>query len=400
MRTIVLSDISAAMSTWAGSTALTAVGTVTTGTWNGTKIADSYINSASTWNGKQTAYTILTTFGSLTNASGFLKNDGSGTLSYANPVTSVGLSLPSIFTVSGSPVTTTGALTATFASQTANTFLAAPNGSAGVPTMRSIAAADIGPNTVTSAANCNPNTDNLIPNPNSEQAAPAGGWPAGACEAVGLHAGWAYAGNNCRAFYPPDSTYGYIVPSPKIPCVAGDPFYFEAQTAVDPIAGASRQLLIDWFDASGTWISNTTSTARSSDGWCGSGAASYTKQSVAGVAPTGAAFAQFTLGATGGNSATAAAFDNLYARRMADASLIVDNAIIPSKVDASTWASPGAIGSTSPNTGKFTSISSPIAFLSNTSAPSTPSGGGYLYVESGALKYKGSSGTVTVLGPA
>lgn len=39
-------------------------------------------------------------------------------------------------------------------------------------------------------------------------------------------------------------------------------------------------------------------------------------------------------------------------------------------------------------------------FLSNQSAPATPSGGGVLYVESGALKYKGSSGTVTTVGNA
>ena len=58
-------------------------------------------------------------------------------------VTSVGLSLPSIFTVSGSPVTTSGTLSATLASQTANTIFAAPNGSAGAPTFRSLVAADI-----------------------------------------------------------------------------------------------------------------------------------------------------------------------------------------------------------------------------------------------------------------
>lgn len=58
-------------------------------------------------------------------------------------VTSVGLSLPAIFTVSGSPVTTTGTLTATLASQTANYFFAAPNGSAGAPTFRAIVAADV-----------------------------------------------------------------------------------------------------------------------------------------------------------------------------------------------------------------------------------------------------------------
>lgn len=39
-------------------------------------------------------------------------------------------------------------------------------------------------------------------------------------------------------------------------------------------------------------------------------------------------------------------------------------------------------------------------FLANTSAPSTPTGGGYLFVESGALKYKGSSGTVTTIAAA
>lgn len=58
-------------------------------------------------------------------------------------VTSVGLSLPAIFTVSGSPVTTTGTLTAVLASQTANYFFAAPDGLAGAPTFRAIVAADV-----------------------------------------------------------------------------------------------------------------------------------------------------------------------------------------------------------------------------------------------------------------
>jgi fructose-specific component phosphotransferase system IIB-like protein len=39
-------------------------------------------------------------------------------------------------------------------------------------------------------------------------------------------------------------------------------------------------------------------------------------------------------------------------------------------------------------------------FIGNQSAPGTPTGGGYLYVESGALKYKGSSGTVTTIAAA
>lgn len=40
-------------------------------------------------------------------------------------------------------------------------------------------------------------------------------------------------------------------------------------------------------------------------------------------------------------------------------------------------------------------------FLKNVAAaPATPTGGGVMYVEAGALKYKGSSGTITVLGVA
>jgi len=62
---------------------------------------------------------------------------GSGT------VTSVGLSLPSEFSITGSPVTTSGTLTGAWASQTANLVFASPNGSSGVPTFRALAAADI-----------------------------------------------------------------------------------------------------------------------------------------------------------------------------------------------------------------------------------------------------------------
>jgi hypothetical protein len=59
-------------------------------------------------------------------------------------VTSVGLSLPAMFTVSGSPVTTTGTLTAVLATQVTKTFLAGPtSGADAVPTFRVLAAADI-----------------------------------------------------------------------------------------------------------------------------------------------------------------------------------------------------------------------------------------------------------------
>ena len=58
-------------------------------------------------------------------------------------VTSVGLSLPNIFSVSGSPVTTSGTLTGTLATQTTNKVFAAPNGSTGTPTFRVLVADDL-----------------------------------------------------------------------------------------------------------------------------------------------------------------------------------------------------------------------------------------------------------------
>lgn len=58
-------------------------------------------------------------------------------------VTSVGVALPNIFTVTGSPVTTSGTITATLASQTAKFVLAAPNAANGVPTFRALVASDI-----------------------------------------------------------------------------------------------------------------------------------------------------------------------------------------------------------------------------------------------------------------
>jgi hypothetical protein len=59
-------------------------------------------------------------------------------------VTSVALLLPSIFTVSGSPVTTTGTLTGSLANQTANTIFAGPTtGVPGTPSFRTMVANDV-----------------------------------------------------------------------------------------------------------------------------------------------------------------------------------------------------------------------------------------------------------------
>jgi hypothetical protein len=59
-------------------------------------------------------------------------------------VTSVGLAMPNIFSVSGSPVTGAGTLTSALATQAANLVFAGPTtGSANTPTFRSLVAADI-----------------------------------------------------------------------------------------------------------------------------------------------------------------------------------------------------------------------------------------------------------------
>jgi len=46
-----------ALSSWVGTSNITTLGTIGTGTWQGTAVADSYISSASTWNAKQAALT-------------------------------------------------------------------------------------------------------------------------------------------------------------------------------------------------------------------------------------------------------------------------------------------------------------------------------------------------------
>jgi len=73
----------------------------------------------------------------------------------AGTVTSVGLALPAMFTVTNSPVTGTGTLTGALASQNQATFLAGPASGIGVPAFRTIATTDVptlNQNTLGSAA--------------------------------------------------------------------------------------------------------------------------------------------------------------------------------------------------------------------------------------------------------
>jgi hypothetical protein len=82
----------------------------------------------------------------LTAGTGISVTNGVGVVTIANTgVTSVGLALPSIFTVSNSPVTTTGTLTGTLNTQVANAVFAGPStGAAAVPTFRALTLDDLG----------------------------------------------------------------------------------------------------------------------------------------------------------------------------------------------------------------------------------------------------------------
>ena len=80
-------------------------------------------------------------------ANQILRTDATGILSWVTPnagtVTSVDVTFPAIFSVTGGPVTTSGTIAATLASQTQNTIFSAPDGANGAPTFRALANADL-----------------------------------------------------------------------------------------------------------------------------------------------------------------------------------------------------------------------------------------------------------------
>lgn len=141
---------------------LTSVGTIATGVWNGTTIA-----IANGGTGQTTASAAFNALSPMTTLGDIIYGGSSGTgtrlaigsatqvltvasgiPSWATPttgtVTSVALSAPAEFTVSGSPVTTSGTLTFTKANQNANIVYAGPSsGGAAAPTFRALVTADL-----------------------------------------------------------------------------------------------------------------------------------------------------------------------------------------------------------------------------------------------------------------
>ena len=78
-------------------------------------------------------------------------NNAWGAITTGTGVTSVGLAMPADFTVTNSPVTSAGVLTAAWASQAANLVLASPDGTSGTPGFRALANSDL-PNSAVVAA--------------------------------------------------------------------------------------------------------------------------------------------------------------------------------------------------------------------------------------------------------
>lgn len=138
---------------------LTSVGTIATGVWNGTTVDRAHggtgLATATTdgqlliGNSSTSNYTLST----LTAGSGISVTNGNGSITIAasgsGTVTSVGLTAPSILSVSGSPVTTSGTLALSLASQNANLVFAGPtSGGSTAPSFRSLVTADLPSNQI------------------------------------------------------------------------------------------------------------------------------------------------------------------------------------------------------------------------------------------------------------
>lgn len=91
-----------------------------------------------------TSADVISKWSGTCNVSAFLRGDGACAPFTSGTVTSVALTTPSWLTVAGSPITTSGTLAVSATTgQTANSFLATPDGTTGAVTLRTIVLADI-----------------------------------------------------------------------------------------------------------------------------------------------------------------------------------------------------------------------------------------------------------------
>ena len=144
---------------------------------------------------------------------------------------------------------------------------------------------------------------------------------------------------------------------------------FRIGTAVGSAGGTGRNLVLGSWNSAGTWTAALTISAASATVACSGNITLATQVTF----NSDSAFRRTSAGVIEVNNGTSGTLRDLCLRNFA--------------VNSATFSSGGGVG---------------IVFIANaTTVPTTdPTGGGILYVEGGALKYRGSSGTVTTLANA
>lgn len=153
-------------------------------------------------------------------------------------VTSVGLSMPAIFSVSGSPVTTSGTLAASLATQTANYVWAGPaSGAAATPAFRALVLADI------------PDLSSVYQPLSSNLTTYAGITPSANVQSLLAAADYAamrtllglVIGTNVQAYDADLSTYAGITPSANVQSVLSAADYAAIRTLLGLVIGTNVQ---------------------------------------------------------------------------------------------------------------------------------------------------------------
>jgi hypothetical protein len=327
------------------------------------------------------------TYGRVTAAS-----SGSGS---AGTVTSVGLSLPGIFTVSGSPVTTSGTLTGTLATQSANQVWAGPtSGGAVAPTFRSLVTTDIpdlsGTYAKLAASNTFTTGGHTINASSSSQ------------YAMDFVLGSNSTGVMARFFTQNLSQY-IGVGWEGIFHIGDNALTVGKASAMS----ATSRTFTRAFQFSGTRV-NIVAGSQNVTSWDDTGKATF------GTLLSSEPPIFDTLSVYNGDFSMADATSNNNRRQFLIDTSWVDNTDATRKARVTgrvydtaardffqaesdgTGANFSFFGAGSWGSGRN------VIFLPNAAVvPSAnPTGGGILYVESGALKYRGSSGTVTTIAPA
>jgi len=368
-RALASTDIPTTLNALTSATSLTAVGTITSGAWNGAVVQPLYGGSGEAGlvtgilkaNGTS-AYSaadsgdVTSLWSGTCNATTYLRADGS---CQAPPgsgtVTSVGLSAPSVFSVSGSPVTGIGTLALSFATgQTQNEGLFTPNGAPGALSLRAMVAADL-PASITS------NTSG-----NAATATALAATPTQCSGAVAT--GVASSGNaNCT----PTPTLGASGTLGSL--TMGNAT--SGTVTLAPVAGALGTVTASLPANTGTVAETNLAQTFSALQTFG------TNISIGGVTPSGATgtgnlvFASSPTLATpniGAATGTSLSVSGQLTSTVATgtAPLVVSSTTnVPnlnaSSLNGATFASPGAIGSTVAGTGAFTTLTSSGGFVNS-----------------------------------